>query len=82
MPRIRASRSPWRNAAFWRAFTSIQLSPPSVISREEIDQMVTIVDESLRVAAREFDFTGRPPPSLGPDPGFRRTRASTSRIIT
>jgi adenosylmethionine-8-amino-7-oxononanoate aminotransferase len=39
-----------------RAFMSIQLCPPLVISREEIDQMVTIVDESLRVAEREFGF--------------------------
>ena len=39
-----------------RVFMSIQLCPPLVISREEIDQMVTIVDESLRVAEREFGF--------------------------
>jgi adenosylmethionine-8-amino-7-oxononanoate aminotransferase len=39
-----------------RAFMSIQLCPPLVISKEEIDQMVTIVDDSLRVAEREFGF--------------------------
>jgi len=39
-----------------RAFMSIQLCPPLVISKEEIDQMVTIVDESLSVAEREFGF--------------------------
>jgi len=39
-----------------RAFMSIQLCPPLVISKEEIDEMVAIVDESLLVAEREFDF--------------------------
>jgi adenosylmethionine-8-amino-7-oxononanoate aminotransferase len=39
-----------------RVFMSIQLSPPLVIGREEIDEMVTIVDESLRIAEREFGF--------------------------
>src|SRR5208337_829874 len=39
-----------------RAFMSIQLCPPLVISKEEIDQMVMIVDESLSVAEREFGF--------------------------
>ena len=39
-----------------RAFMSIQLCPPLVISKEEIDEMVAIVDESLSVAEREFDF--------------------------
>jgi adenosylmethionine-8-amino-7-oxononanoate aminotransferase len=39
-----------------RAFMSIQLCPPLVITREEIDRMVTIVDDSLAVAEREFGF--------------------------
>jgi adenosylmethionine-8-amino-7-oxononanoate aminotransferase len=39
-----------------RVFMSIQLSPPLTISREEIDRMVTIIDESLTVAEREFGF--------------------------
>jgi adenosylmethionine-8-amino-7-oxononanoate aminotransferase len=39
-----------------RAFMSIQLCPPLVISKEEIDEMVAIVDESLTVAEREFGF--------------------------
>lgn len=33
-----------------RAFMSIQICPPLVISKEEIDQMVAIIDESLRVS--------------------------------
>jgi adenosylmethionine-8-amino-7-oxononanoate aminotransferase len=41
---------------FTRAFMSIQLCPPLVITREEIDRMVTIVDDSLAVAEREFGF--------------------------
>src|SRR5215471_15131792 len=40
-----------------RAFMSIQLCPPLVISNEEIDEMVAIVDESLSVAEQEFGFT-------------------------
>jgi adenosylmethionine-8-amino-7-oxononanoate aminotransferase len=39
-----------------RVFMALQLCPPLVISKEEIDQMVTIVDESLTVAEREFGF--------------------------
>jgi adenosylmethionine-8-amino-7-oxononanoate aminotransferase len=39
-----------------RVFMALQLCPPLVVSREEIDQMVTIVDESLTVAEREFGF--------------------------
>jgi adenosylmethionine-8-amino-7-oxononanoate aminotransferase len=39
-----------------RAFMSIQLCPPLVITREEIDRIVTIVDDSLAVAEREFGF--------------------------
>jgi len=39
-----------------RAFMSIQLCPPLVISKEEIDEMVAIVDESLSVAEQEFGF--------------------------
>jgi adenosylmethionine-8-amino-7-oxononanoate aminotransferase len=41
---------------FTRAFMSIQLCPPLVITREEIDRIVTIVDDSLAVAEREFGF--------------------------
>lgn len=39
-----------------RVFMSVQLCPPLVISKEEIDRMVTIVDESLTAAEREFGF--------------------------
>jgi adenosylmethionine-8-amino-7-oxononanoate aminotransferase len=39
-----------------RVFMAIQLCPPLVISKEEIDRMVAIVDESLTVAEREFGF--------------------------
>ena len=39
-----------------RAFMSIQLCPPLVISKDEIDRMVTIIDESLSAAEREFGF--------------------------
>jgi adenosylmethionine-8-amino-7-oxononanoate aminotransferase len=39
-----------------RTFMSIQLCPPLVISKEEIDEMVAIVDDSLSVAEREFGF--------------------------
>jgi len=39
-----------------RAFMSIQLCPPLVISKEEIDEIVTIVDESLSAAEQEFGF--------------------------
>jgi adenosylmethionine-8-amino-7-oxononanoate aminotransferase len=39
-----------------RAFMSIQLCPPLVIGKEEIDEIVAIVDESLSVAEREFGF--------------------------
>jgi adenosylmethionine-8-amino-7-oxononanoate aminotransferase len=39
-----------------RAFASIQLCPPLVISKEEIDEIVAIVDESLWVSEREFGF--------------------------
>jgi 4-aminobutyrate aminotransferase-like enzyme len=35
---------------------AIQLCPPLVISREEIDRMVGIVDDSLRIAEREAGF--------------------------
>ncbi|MGH7039060.1 MAG: aspartate aminotransferase family protein [Stellaceae bacterium] len=37
-----------------RVFTSLQLCPPLVIRREEIDEMVAIVDDSLTLAEREF----------------------------
>ena len=33
-----------------------QLCPPLVVSKDEIDLMVTIVDESLSLAEREFGF--------------------------
>ncbi len=39
-----------------RVFMAVQLCPPLVISKEEIDRMVTIVDESLTEAEREFGF--------------------------
>ncbi len=39
-----------------RVFMSIQLAPPLVVTAEEIDRMVVIVDESLTVAEREFGF--------------------------
>jgi adenosylmethionine-8-amino-7-oxononanoate aminotransferase len=39
-----------------RVFMALQLCPPLVVSRNEIDQMVTIVDESLSLAEREFGF--------------------------
>jgi adenosylmethionine-8-amino-7-oxononanoate aminotransferase len=39
-----------------RAFQSIQLCPPLVISKAEIDEMVAIVDDSLALAEREFGF--------------------------
>lgn len=39
-----------------RVFSALQLCPPLVISREEIDRMVAIVDQSLTLAEREFGF--------------------------
>jgi len=39
-----------------RVFMALQLCPPLVVSRDEIDQIVTIVDESLSLAEREFGF--------------------------
>ena len=39
-----------------RVFMALQLCPPLVVSKDEIDLMVTIADESLRVAEREFGF--------------------------
>ena len=36
---------------------SVQLSPPLVITTEEIDRMVAIVDESLTVAEKELGFS-------------------------
>ncbi|HLY23765.1 MAG TPA: aspartate aminotransferase family protein [bacterium] len=41
---------------FGRVFMSIQISPPLIITREEIDRMVSIIDESLTVTEREFGF--------------------------
>jgi len=40
-----------------RVFMSVQLSPPLVITTEEIDRMVAIVDESLSVAEKELGFS-------------------------
>lgn len=39
-----------------RVIMALQLCPPLVVSRDEIDQMVTIVDHSLSLAEREFGF--------------------------
>src|SRR5271166_6195495 len=39
-----------------RVFMALQLCPPLVVSKEEIDQMVTTVDQSLSLAEREFGF--------------------------
>jgi adenosylmethionine-8-amino-7-oxononanoate aminotransferase len=39
-----------------RVFMALQLCPPLVVSKQEIDEMVTIVDESLSLAEREFGF--------------------------
>jgi len=39
-----------------RVFMSIQLSPPLIITREEIDRMVAIIDDSLTATEREFGF--------------------------
>jgi len=39
-----------------RVFMSIQVVPPLVVTREELDRMVAIIDESLTVAEREFGF--------------------------
>jgi adenosylmethionine-8-amino-7-oxononanoate aminotransferase len=41
-----------------RVFMSIQVAPPLVVTSTEIDRIVTIMDESLTVAGREFGFTG------------------------
>ena len=39
-----------------RVFMALQLCPPLVVSRDELDQMVTIIDDSLSLAEREFGF--------------------------
>src|SRR5262249_18993326 len=39
-----------------RTFMSVHLCPPLVVTREEIDRMVAIVDESLTVAEKEQGF--------------------------
>jgi adenosylmethionine-8-amino-7-oxononanoate aminotransferase len=39
-----------------RVFMSIQIGPPLVVTRGEIDRLVSIVDESLTAAEREFGF--------------------------
>ena len=39
-----------------RVFMSVHLAPPLVVSKEELEAMVRIVDDSLTVAEREFGF--------------------------
>jgi adenosylmethionine-8-amino-7-oxononanoate aminotransferase len=39
-----------------RVAMGVQLCPPLVIGREEIDRMVGILDERLTLAEREFGF--------------------------
>lgn len=39
-----------------RVFMAVQVAPPLVVTREEIDRIVTILDESLTIAEREFAF--------------------------
>jgi adenosylmethionine-8-amino-7-oxononanoate aminotransferase len=39
-----------------RVFMAVQLCPPLIITTEELDRMVAIVDESLSVAEKEFGF--------------------------
>ena len=39
-----------------RVFQSVQICPPLVITREELERMVAIIDDSLTVAEREFGF--------------------------
>jgi len=39
-----------------RLFMSVQLAPPLVVSKDELETMVQIIDESLTVAEREFGF--------------------------
>jgi adenosylmethionine-8-amino-7-oxononanoate aminotransferase len=39
-----------------RVFMSVQLCPPLVVTTEELDRMVAIVDESLTIAEKEFGF--------------------------
>ena len=39
-----------------RVFMSIQVVPPLVVTREELDRIVAVVDESLTIAEREFGF--------------------------
>jgi len=34
----------------------VQLAPPLVVSKDELETMVQIIDESLTVAEREFGF--------------------------
>ena len=41
---------------FGRVFMSIQLSPPLIITRDEIDRMVAIIDDGLTATEREFGF--------------------------
>jgi adenosylmethionine-8-amino-7-oxononanoate aminotransferase len=39
-----------------RCFMSVHLCPPLVVTHEEIDRMVAIVDESLTIAEKEHGF--------------------------
>jgi len=39
-----------------RIFGTLQLCPPLVVTRDEIDRMVAIIDECLTIAEREFGF--------------------------
>ena len=39
-----------------RVFMAIQLSPPLVITKAEIDEMIDIIEESLTIAEKEFGF--------------------------
>jgi adenosylmethionine-8-amino-7-oxononanoate aminotransferase len=39
-----------------RVYMAIQVCPPLVVTNEELDRIVTVIDESLGVAEREFGF--------------------------
>jgi adenosylmethionine-8-amino-7-oxononanoate aminotransferase len=39
-----------------RVYATLQLCPPLIVTREEIDLMVAIVDESLTIAEKEHGF--------------------------
>ena len=53
---VPVSEFPWFRGLLSRVFMSIQVAPPLVVSKEEIDRIVSIIDESLAVAEREFEF--------------------------